>query len=176
MATTSCAGGEGSLDISGGRGNSNNRKTSVATAGNNDGTRASGSLLSNDTTASGAIHERDEEGDRQTIISTGITGVGSGNAVAGETAGADCGGDGVVETGAPNRERSPTGGGVVVSFQNCEEDDDDGSRLVPEAAAPTAVWQGHLGPVARISSCTHTPCFFTLGEVQDTECTAQTDF
>lgn len=94
-----------------------------------------------------------------------------GGIVAGLMLGAGVGEVGVgAENEAPNgEERVSTSGGGVINFQDCEEDDEDCSWLVPEVAAPKVVWQGHLGPVARISSCSHTPCFFTLGEVEKTK-------
>lgn len=49
-----------------------------------------------------------------------------------------------------------------------DEEDEDCSWRIPEAAAPKAVWQGHVGPVTRIGSCGQPPCFFSLGEVCST--------
>lgn len=54
-------------------------------------------------------------------------------------------------------------GGDTCSF---ESEEDDGLCMVPQAASPRALWQGHVGPVARICSCSQPPCFFSLGEVR----------
>ena len=72
------------------------------------------------------------------------------------------GADPAAETGGKTIEPGVTGGDI--GFE-AEEDDEDCSWFIPEAAAPKAVWQGHIGPVTRIGSCGQPPCFFSLGEV-----------
>lgn len=47
-----------------------------------------------------------------------------------------------------------------------DEEEEDCSWRVPDAAEPRAVWQGHAGAVSMIGSCSQPPCFFTLGEVR----------
>lgn len=64
------------------------------------------------------------------------------------------------EVGGKTVEEAPTSGDICF-----EDDDEDCTWCIPEVAAPKAVWQGHIGPVARIGSCGQPPCFFSLGEV-----------
>lgn len=85
------------------------------------------------------------------------------------------GGVGSVASGGNGGEKAARGsasgcgggdiGGDTIGGDTCSFEEDDFPCLVPEAAPPRAVWRGHRGSVARISSCSQPPCFFTLGEV-----------
>ena len=86
--------------------------------------------------------------------------------------GDDSGGE---SSGGVGDGRGGSGGGVAapavpstggVNMCSFEEEEEDNSRLFPDAGEPSALWRGHTGPVARIGSCSQPPCFFSLGEVR----------
>lgn len=66
-----------------------------------------------------------------------------------------------MDAGVPGNGRDPRSGDITF-----DDEEEDCSWRVPDAAEPKAVWQGHAGSVSRIGSCSQPPCFFTLGEVR----------
>lgn len=157
--------GEGALlNTTASRG-SNGDGVGVA-AGNGGGGGQWGGNLSDKGTAS---DPRCAEDERDTIETTGARGgLASAQSGEGDFAGRTAGGGGVAgvaaetaaDAGGENAELVPTSGDIGFA-----EEEEDSTWCIPEVAAPKAVWEGHIGPVARIGSCSQPPCFFSLGEV-----------
>lgn len=166
VGSSEAAGGEGALTShTASRGIDGNRVG--AAAGNGEGGGAWGSLLGKGTASGRACAEGEDNSVNTTTARGNAAAVQRGE---GDVDGSTAGGVEVmaVETAAEVGEKAmePASTSGDIGF---EDEDEDCSWCIPEAAAPKAVWQGHIGPVTRIGSCGQPPAFFSLGEVCTTK-------